>query len=101
MSEIESRTSERVPDEAIMAFVYERVCVLEGVYGLRKKTRSVRVTFEEGNRYTIDIDMIATYGTNIPETAWNVQKNVFDGLKDEYGIEPDDINIHVQGVNAG
>ena len=101
MSEQEGRIAERVPDEKIMNFVYERACELDGVYGMRKKSRSVRVTYDEENRYTIDIYMTATFGTNIPETAWNVQKSVHEGLKDEYGIEPEDINIHIQGVNAG
>ena len=100
MSDKESRISERVPDETIMTFVYEKVCELDGIHEMRKKTRNVRVTYDEGKRYTIDIDITVSFGTNIPETAWNVQKNVFEGLKDKYGIEPEDINIHIQGVNA-
>jgi len=107
---------ERVPDETIMAFVYETANNTDGVFGMGlnisasgitknilgqdKKTRGVRVTYDEENGYTIDIYLIAAFGANIPETAWNVQKNVYDGLKDEFDIEADDINIHVQGVQA-
>jgi uncharacterized alkaline shock family protein YloU len=101
--------AERVPDETIMAYVYERAYNTDGVSGMGmknilsqdKKTRGVRVTYDEENGYTIDIYLIAAFGANIPETAWNVQKSVYDGLKDDYGIEPEDINIHVQGVHAG
>ena len=101
MSEQDKRVPERVPDEKIMTFVYERACGLDGVHGMRKKSRNVRVTYDEENRYTIDIYITVAFGTNIPETAWNVQKSVHEGLKEEYGIEPEDINIHVQGVSAG
>jgi len=93
--------SERVPDETIMAYVYAKVYNVEGVYGIGlKKTRGVRVIFDEEKGYIIDIYLIADFGANIPETAWNVQKSVYDGLKDDFGIEPEDINIHVQGVHA-
>ena len=107
---------ERISDETIMAFVYERAYSVDGVYGMGlnisasgitknilgqdEKTRGVRVTYDEENGYTIDIYLIAAFGANIPETAWNVQKIVYDGLKGEFGIEPVDINIHIQGVQA-
>ena len=106
----------RVPDETIMAYAAEKAYGTGGVYGMGmslsasaitknllgqdKKTRGVRVVYDEEKGYTIDIFLIAAYGSNIPETAWNVQKSVSDGLKDEYGIVPDCINIHIQGVHA-
>jgi len=117
MSENNSREPARVPDEAIMTYVSETASAIAGVYGMGinmsasairknllgqdKKMRGVRVTYDEENGYNIDIFLVAEFGANIPETAWNVQKNVHDGLKNKYGIEPEDINIHVQGVQAG
>ena len=110
------RDTERLPDETIMAFVCEKAFDIAGVYGMGlglsasaltknllgqdKKTRGVRVTYDEENGYVIDVYLIAEFGANIPETAWNVQKRIYDGLKNEYGIEPADINIHVQGVHV-
>jgi len=107
---------ERVPDETIMTYVYDKVYGVDGVYGMGinisasgitknilgqdKKTRGVKVIFDEEKGYIIDIYLIADFGANIPETAWNVQKSVYDGMKDDLGIEPEDINIHVQGVHA-
>jgi uncharacterized alkaline shock family protein YloU len=58
------------------------------------------VSYDEEKGYTIDIYLVVAFGTKIPETAWNVQKSVHDGLFNEYGVEPADINIHVQGVYA-
>ena len=110
------RDTERLPDETIMAFVCEKAFDIAGVYGMGlglsasaltknllgqdKKTRGVRVTYDEETGYVIDVYLIAEFGANIPETAWNVQKRVYDGLKNEYGIEPADINIHIQGVHV-
>ena len=103
-----------VSDETIMTFVCEKAFEVSGVYamglslsasirknllGQDKKTRGVRVTYDEEKGYTIDVYLIAEFGTNIPETAWNVQKLVHGGLMDEFGIEPEDINIHIQGVH--
>jgi len=106
---------EAVNDDVIMAFVTEKAFEVPGVYamglnlsasairknllGQDKKTRGVKVTYDEEKGYTIDINLIAVFGVNIPETAWNVQKLVHSGLKDKFGIETADINIHIQGVH--
>ena len=105
----------RVSDDVIAAFVFETTLATEGVRGMGlsksaaalrrnilgqdKKTRGVRVLCDEGRGYTIEVYLIAAFGANIPETAWNVQKSVHDGLIKEFSIEPKDINIHVQGVH--
>ncbi|MCL1895239.1 MAG: Asp23/Gls24 family envelope stress response protein [Clostridiales bacterium] len=115
MSDNELQRLGRVADEAIAAFVFETAVSMGGVFdmglnmtasaltknvlGQDKKSRGVRVSYDEDRGYTIDVYLIAAYGANIPETAWNVQKGVYDGLKEKYGIEPEDINIHVQGVH--
>ena len=116
MGESEQQGAARLPDETIMAYAAEKAYGTSGVYGMGmslsasaitknllgqdKKTRGVRVVYDEVKGYTIDIYLIANYGANIPETAWNVQKSISDGLKDEYGIVPEGINIHIQGVYA-
>ena len=115
MSDNEIQRPGRVADETLAAFVFETAVGIGGVFdmglglsasaltknvlGQDKKSRGVRVLFDEDKGYTIDVYLIVAYGVNIPETAWNVQKGVFDGLKEKYGLEPDDINIHVQGVH--
>ena len=116
MSDNEIQRPGRVADEAIVAFVYETAVSINGVYsmglnmtasaltknvlGQDKKSRGVRVTYDEESGYIIEVFLIVDFGANIPETAWNVQKGVYDGLKERYGIEPEDINIHVQGVHT-
>jgi len=114
MSDNEIRSQERVSDDVIAAFIFETALAIDGVRGMGlnksaaalrmnllgqdKKTRGVRLLFDEERGYTIDVFLIADFGANIPETAWNVQKTVHDMLISRFGIEPRDINIHVQGV---
>jgi len=97
--------------------VYDKAFAVSGVCGMGvglsaaavakslhrddKRMRGVRVKYDEERGYTVDVYIIAAFGANIPETAWNVQKSVSEGLRDDFGIEPEDINIHVQGVHAG
>jgi len=114
MSDNEAVSQARVPDDVIAAFVFETALSIEGVRGMGlsksaaalrnnilgrdKRTRGVRVLYDEDRGYTIEVFLIVSYGASIPETAWNVQKTVHDGLMSEFGFEPKDINIHVQGV---
>jgi len=114
VSDNEASVQARVPDDVISAYIFETALATEGVHGMGlsksaaairknilgqdKKTRGVRLTVDDERRYTIEVFLIVSFGANIPETAWNVQKKVHDGLMSEFGIEPRDINIHVQGV---
>jgi len=115
MGDNEVQSQARVPDDVIASYVFETAIKTDGVRGMGlsksaaalrksilgqdKKTRGVRVLFDEERGYTIEVFLIAAYRANIPETAWNVQKKVHDGLLEEFGIKPRDINIHVQGVH--
>lgn len=100
MSDNDKETKGRVPDDVIAAYVYRTAVRTAGVYEMSRKSRGVRVAYDEEAGYTIEVYMIVEFGGNIPETAWNVQKGVYEGLKLEYGVEAADINIHVQGVHA-
>ena len=71
----------------------------KNILGKDKKTRGVRIVYDDERGYTIELFIIAAFGANIPETAWNLQKSVHDGLFSEFDIEPKHINIHVQGVH--
>ena len=115
MSDKESHGQTRVPDDEIAAYVFRTALATSGVRGMGvsksaaalrksilgqdKKTRGVRVIYDEDRGYTVEVFLIAAFGANIPETAWNVQKSVHDGLLAEYNIEPKGVNIHVQGVH--
>ena len=88
-----------VSEEAIAAFAGEAAARTHGVYELGDKRRGVKVAYDEESGYTIDIYIVAAFRANIPETAWNVQKAVYDGLLNGFGVDAEEINIHVQGVH--
>ena len=110
------KVAERIAEETIAVFTQDTALKVNGVYGMgvgtsasavaknvlgqNKKTRGVRVAYDEETGYTIDVYLIVAFGANIPETAWNVQKGVYDGLLAEHGVDAEDINIHVQGVQT-
>ena len=115
MGDNEIQGQARVPDDLIASYVFKTTINTDGVRGMGlsksaaalrknilgqdKNTRGVRVVYDEDRGYSVEVFLIAAYKANIPETAWNVQKKVHDGLIEEFGIEPRDINIHVQGVH--
>ncbi|WP_376746263.1 Asp23/Gls24 family envelope stress response protein [Priestia megaterium] len=39
-----------------------------------------------------------SYGVQIPQLAWQIQKTVKSYVKDVIGINTEEINVHVQGV---
>jgi len=114
MSDNEQTGQARVSDDVIAEYIFTTALSAEGVRGMGlsksaaairknilgqdKKTRGVRILYDEERGYTVEIFLIVEFGAKIPETAWDVQKTVHDGLVSEFGIEPRDINIHVQGV---
>ena len=88
-----------VSEEDIAAFAAEAAVQVTGVFELGEKRRGVKVAYDEDSGYTIDIYLIVTFKANIPETAWNVQKVIYDGLLTGFGVDAEEINIHVQGVH--
>ena len=48
----------------------------------------------------VDLYVIVSYGTRIPEVADNLREKVKYTLRESFGILADRINIHVQGVKV-
>ncbi len=48
----------------------------------------------------VDLFVIVSYGTRIPEVAANLRDKVRYTLQESFGIVADQINIHVQGVKV-
>ncbi|GHU62891.1 hypothetical protein AGMMS49983_05210 [Clostridia bacterium] len=108
----EQRQSVKMDEEGIAQIVCDAVLEVNGIHALganmsasaiaknllgsENKTRGVRLAFDDG--WIIDIYVIVLYGTNIPETAWNVQRHVSERLKAASDIKTKEININVQGV---
>lgn len=67
---------------------------------LGKKSLSKGVKIEIKEKVAIiDLYIIVEYGTKIPDVAWEIQESVKKTVETMTGIEVNEVNIHVQGVN--
>jgi len=67
---------------------------------LGRKNLSKGVKVEVGEEETsVDLYLIVTYGSRIPDVAWGVQENVKQAIENMTGLKVVKINVHVQGVN--
>ncbi|NLZ94061.1 MAG: Asp23/Gls24 family envelope stress response protein [Firmicutes bacterium] len=62
-------------------------------------SRGVEVKQEEG-QLSVDLYIIVSYGTKIPEVATNVQEKVKYTLESLTGLNVTQVNVHVQGVRV-
>jgi uncharacterized alkaline shock family protein YloU len=62
-------------------------------------SRGVEVQVED-DRLNVDLYIIVSYGTNIPEVAVNVMEKVKYTLEKYTGLTVTGVNIHVQGVRV-
>lgn len=66
-----------------------------------KKNRSKGIKVEvEGNTAKIDVNIIVEYGTRIPDVAFDIQNRVKKAVESMTGLDVEEVNVHVQGVNT-
>ncbi len=65
--------------------------------GRENMGRGVEVRNHDG-KTVIDLYIIVSYGTKISEVAHNVQEKVKYQLQTYLGVEIDEVNVYVQGV---
>ncbi|OPG16174.1 Asp23/Gls24 family envelope stress response protein [Ferroacidibacillus organovorans] len=53
-----------------------------------------------GEGLAVDLSIVVSYGTRIPEVAANLREKVSYTLREIFGIETERINISVQGVKV-
>lgn len=94
-----------VSDEMLDACIIESLKNIEGVVAvadglvsnLLTSSHGVKVT-RDGDKISIDIYLIAAYGSRIPQLAWDIQKKVKLDVESITREEVSAINIHIQGV---
>ena len=59
--------------------------------------RTIKVEIKD-NKPLINFYIITKYGVRIPDIAWDIQSRAKEGLKKKLGIEINEIDIHVQGI---
>jgi len=60
-------------------------------------TRPIRIETKD-NKPLISLYIIIKYGVRIPDIAWDIQSRVKEGLIKKLGIEVNEIDIHIQGI---
>lgn len=66
--------------------------------GMKKLTKGVKVDVLEG-KVNVDLAITIDYGHNIPATCQNVQKKVKAAIENMTGLEVENVNIRIAGVN--
>lgn len=66
--------------------------------GRKKLSKGVKVELLDGS-VNVDISLNLSYGYNIPETSKNVQIKVKDAIENMTGLNVEDVNVRIAGVN--
>ncbi len=53
-----------------------------------------------GTQAKIDVNIIVEYGSRIPDVAFEIQNRVKKAVESMTGLEVEEVNVHVQGVNT-
>ena len=69
------------------------------VFGKRSYTKGIKVDNSEG-RLKIDVNIIVEYGSRIPDVAYEIQNRVKKAVENMTGLNVEEVNVHIQGVNT-
>ncbi len=66
--------------------------------GRKNLSKGVKVDVGE-QEAAVDLYLIVSYGSRIPDVAWAVQENVKRAIETMTGLSVVNVNVHVQGVS--
>lgn len=64
---------------------------------IEEASRNIKVEIND-NKPLINLYIVIKYGVRIPDIAWDIQSRVKEGLMKKLGIDVNEIDIHVQGI---
>ena len=67
--------------------------------GKKNLAKGIKVDATE-TEAKIDVNIIVEYGTRIPDVAFEIQNRVKKAVENMTGLKVEEVNVHVQGVNA-
>ena len=86
-----------------VAGVYSMSGVFAGgiseVFGKKSFSRGIKIDNTEKN-LKIDVNIIVEYGARIPDIAYEIQKRVKKAVEGMTGLNVEEVNVHIQGVNT-
>lgn len=106
----------RVSEEVVSAIAYRTILGIPGVFDINgniideltnmlgskvknKRTRGIRVEFDENQMILLDTYLTVEYGVKIPDIAWDIQDKVKKALEENTGMKVKAVNVHIQGIN--
>ena len=110
----EKQSIVKLSDEIISLIVMEAATQVSGVnqltdsladnltkmiVGKGDKYKGIKISKDKEDLYVIDIHIIADYGKNIPQLAWDIQSAVKKKLEKAINQKIGAVNIHIQGVS--
>lgn len=104
----------RISSDVVSVITGVAVSEVPGVFGMAggfaggisevlsgKKNLSKGIKVEVGEKETkIDVNIIVEYGTRIPDVAFEIQNRVKKAVESMTGLNVEEVNVHVQGVNT-
>ena len=90
----------RLSNDFIAICIASCVRSIEGINMLKREAKASRGVklYKKNDALGIDLYLIVSYGVQIPQLAWQIQRTVKNYVKDVIGINTEEINVHVQGV---
>ena len=67
--------------------------------GKKNMAKGIKVEIAD-NDTKIDVNIIVEYGTRIPDVAFEIQNRVKKAVENMTGLNVEEVNVHVQGVNT-
>lgn len=71
--------------------------ISEVLSGKKNMAKGIKIETEDKD-VKIDVNIIVEYGTRIPDVAFEIQKRVKKAVENMTGLNPSEVNVHVQGV---
>ena len=73
--------------------------ISEVLSGKKNLAKGIKVDVN-GSTTKIDVNIIVEYGTRIPDVAYEIQNRVKKAVESMTGLNVEEVNVHVQGVNT-
>lgn len=73
--------------------------ITEVFSGKKNLAKGIKVEVTE-TQAKIDVNIIVEYGSRIPDVAFEIQNRVKKAVESMTGLNVEEVNVHVQGVNT-
>lgn len=73
--------------------------ITEVLSGKKNLAKGIKVDKTETTA-KIDVNIIVEYGSRIPDIAFEIQNRVKKAVESMTGLQVEEVNVHVQGVNT-